>query len=152
MELWALPPLITQTSKGKVFDRFVYLRQAKIINEEVNISDKFTLDEIPFNLDPFYCSELSKEQILSIVGGEYFVDLVKTDPEPFEKSFVSFLSARVYYKYVWDAKKLKCGSVEHEDVYEDRDEDSNDMWVEALDYEVIPSEVEEKFYWADKHW
>jgi len=25
------------------------------------------------------------------------------------------------------------------------------MWVEALDYEVIPSEVEEKFYWADKH-
>jgi hypothetical protein len=26
------------------------------------------------------------------------------------------------------------------------------MWVEALDYEVIPSEVEEKFYWADKHW
>jgi hypothetical protein len=46
---------------------------------------------------------------------------------------------------------LKRGSVEHEDVYEDRDEDSNDMWVEALDYEVIPSEVEEKFYWADKH-
>lgn len=107
-----------------------------------------TLDDIPFNLDPFYLDIDVEDgetppELAPYIDGEFFIDLVKNGSKPFNKSFCSFTDARYFFRYTFDGKVLKRASVECADVYEDSDEDEDEAWSEAISAEELPDAVKQ---------